>query len=197
MTIAEVCVNVTANSVQQNFVYLVPERLKFLSAGWRVFVPFGAQRLDGFVMDVREVDDSTEFPFVLKEIFDAIDDESWFTPEMMSAARWLAEFYLCPLSMTMGLFMPGRRGKKISVLFERILKPAKIFDEKNFKKNSAQLKVLKLLAASGELKLSEQKIPSKTIKELVEAGYVTIEQRRILRDSYNVGTRNWELGTRN
>ena len=151
MIIAEVCVNVAANSVQQNFIYRVPESLKFLSAGWRVIVPFGAQTLDGFVMKMREVDDATKFEFVLKDIKSAVDDEPWFTPEMMSAARWLAEFYLCPLSMTMGLFMPGRRGKKISVLFERVLKPLKNFDEKIFKKNSAQLKVLKLLAESGEL----------------------------------------------
>ena len=57
MIIAEVCVNVTANSIQQNFTYLVPERLKFLTAGWRVAIPFGTRNIDGFVMDVREVDD--------------------------------------------------------------------------------------------------------------------------------------------
>ena len=184
MIIAEVCVNVAANSVQQNFIYRVPESLKFLSAGWRVIVPFGAQTLDGFVMKMREVDDATKFEFVLKDIKSAVDDEPWFTPEMMSAARWLAEFYLCPLSMTMGLFMPGRRGKKISVLFERVLKPLKNFDEKIFKKNSAQLKVLKLLAESGELNLSGKNFSAVTIKALVEAGYVEVEQRRKLRDSY-------------
>ena len=184
MIIAEVCVNVTANSVQQNFKYLVPERLKFLTAGWRVIVPFGARTFDGFVMNVQEVDDATEFEFVLKEIKEAIDDEPWFTPEMMSAARWLAEFYLCPLSVTMGLFMPGRRGKKISVLFERVLKLVKTFDEENFKKNSAQLRVLKLLAERGELCLSGQKISSQTVKALLSAGYVVEERRRITRDSY-------------
>ncbi|MBQ7454200.1 MAG: hypothetical protein IJS69_04025, partial [Selenomonadaceae bacterium] len=50
MIIAEVCVNLTANSIDQNFTYRVPERLKFLSAGWRVQIPFGAQKVDGFVM---------------------------------------------------------------------------------------------------------------------------------------------------
>ena len=185
MLIAEVCVNLTANSIQQNFTYLVPERLKFLSAGWRVIVPFGAQTLDGFVMEVREVDDATKFEFTLKEISAVIDDEPWFTPEMMNAARWLAEFYLCPLSQTMGLFMPGRRGKKISVLFERVLKLIKNFDEENFKKNSAQLRVLKLLKENGELVLSGQKISSVTIKNLTEAGFVEVEQRRITRDSYS------------
>ena len=63
MIIAEVCVNVATNSVQKNFTYRVPERLKFLSAGWRVFVPFGTRKLDGFVMKIREADDATDFEF--------------------------------------------------------------------------------------------------------------------------------------
>ena len=132
MIIADVCVNVTANAIDRNFTYLVPERLKFLSTGWRVTVPFGARTVDGFIMEVREVDDATTFDFELKEIFDVIDDEAWFTPEMRMAARWLSEFYLCPLSQTMGLFMPGRRGKKISVRTEKIYRLSGTFDEKNF-----------------------------------------------------------------
>ena len=188
MTIAEVCVNVTANRIQQNFTYLVPARLKFLTAGWRVAIPFGTRNIDGFVIDVREVDDATKFDFELKEIFDAIDDEAWFTPEMMSAARWLSEFYLCPLSQTMGLFMPGRRGKKISALFEKIYRLAQDFDEKNFSSKPARLKFLKLLKERGEVRtfeLSEQKITTATLKPLIEAGLVAVEERRVLRDSYS------------
>ena len=182
MIIAEVCVNVAANGVQQNFTYIVPERLKFLTAGWRVIVPFGRQTLSGFVMSVQEVDDATAFEFELKEIYDVIDDEAWFTAEMMRAARWLAEFYLCPLSMTMGLFMPGRRGKGISARYEKILRLIKSFDAKNFQRDSDELKILKLLKQSGELRLGKRKISAATIKSLVEAGFIEGGERRILRD---------------
>ncbi|MBR4904437.1 MAG: primosomal protein N' [Selenomonadaceae bacterium] len=188
MITAEVCVNVTANNIQKNFTYLVPDRLKFLSAGWRVSVPFGRfKKIVGFVMSVREVEDSMTFEFELKEIFEAIDEESWFTPEMMSAARWMSEFYLCPLSQTMALFMPGRKGKKIAARFEKIYKPARAFEEKNFKKATAQLKLLKLLEERGELRtfeISEQKL-SGAVKPLIEAGLIKVEERRILRDSYS------------
>ena len=188
MIIAEVCVNVTTNSVQQNYIYIVPEHLKFLMTGWRVIVPFGAQRLDGFVISVREIGDDTKFDFELKEIMEAIDDEAWFTSEMINAARWLAEFYLCPLSMTMGLFMPGRRGKKISVRLEKTYKLSRAFDEENFKRTTAQLKLLKLLSERGELRateLAEQKISSATVKLLIDSGYIKVEERRMLRDSYS------------
>ena len=183
MIIAEVCVNVVANSVRQNFTYRVPERLKYLSAGWRVVVPFGAKTFGGFVMSVQEVDDATTFDFELKDIAEAIDEEPWFTPEMMSAAHWLSEFYLCPLSMAMGLFMPGRRGKRISARFERVLTLAKDFDEQTFGRAPARLRLLKLIAESGELRLSGQKVSAAMVKALVEAGYVKVEQRRLTRDS--------------
>ena len=201
MIIADVCVNVAANTVQESFTYRVPERFKFLSAGWRVIVPFNTQTLDGFIMQMHEVDDATEFEFVLKDIKDVIDEEPWFTPEMMSLARWLADFYLCPLSMTMGLFMPGRRGKKISMLFKRVLRLEKSFDEKNFSNKPAQLRLLKLLEERGELReadLKEQKISLKTAKILIEKGYVAAEPYRIFRDSYSKiksVPRNFELTT--
>ena len=187
MKIAEVCVNVATNSIDKNFTYRVPESLNFLSAGWRVLVPFKGRRVDGFIMSVHDVEDSMSFNFELKEISEAIDEEPWFTREMIIAARWLAEFYLCPLSVTMSLFMPGKRGKKISPRFERVLRLAQEFDEKNFSRTPAQLKLLKLLSERGELRaaeLAEQKISPETARILIKAGFVTAEQRRILRDSY-------------
>ena len=185
MIVADICVNVTANNIVKNYTYIVPERLEFLTAGWRVVIPFGARKVDGFVMKVREVADGTAFDFELKEIFDVIDDEPWFTPEMISEARWLSEFYLCPLAQTMGLFMPGRKGKKISIRTEKIYRLAGAFDEENFK--GARLKLLKLLAERGEVQsfeISELRL-STAAKTLIAAGLVEVEERRILRDSYS------------
>jgi len=199
MKIAEVCVNVTANSIDKNFTYSVPDRLNFLSAGWRVFVPFGAQKIDGFVMGVHEVDDATKFDFTLKDVSGVADDEPWFTPEMMSAARWLAEFYMCPLSQMMRLFIPGQRVRKISSLFERVLTLAVDFDAEQFKAKPAQLRLLQLLMERGELRaaeLGEHKILSGTAKKLIDAGIVKAERRRVLRDSYSQiksVPRNFEL----
>ncbi|MBR0261217.1 MAG: primosomal protein N' [Selenomonadaceae bacterium] len=187
MIIAEVCVNVATNVIDQNYIYLVPDRLKFLKAGWRVIIPFRTKTRDGFIMGLNEVDDGTTFDFELKEIIDVFDEEPWFTPEMMSAARWLSEFYLCPLSMAMRLFMPGRKGQKISARIEKIYKLAGTFDEKNFKRAVAQLRLLKLLKERGELRtfeIGEQNL-SAAAKALVEAGLVKVEERKILRDSYS------------
>ena len=188
MILAEVCVNVTVNSIDKNFTYLVPEHLKFLSAGWRVLVPFGSRKFDGFIIKVFEVDDATTFEFELKEISGVIDEEAWFTAAMISAARWLSEFYLCPMSLAMGLFMPGRRGKKISVRHEKVYTLMRIFNVRDFIRKPAQMRLLQLFIGKGELRASElreKKIPSATLKPLIESGLVGFEERKILRDSYS------------
>ena len=188
MLIAKVCVNVTSNSIDKNYTYRVPDNLKFLTAGWRVIIPFGRQKIDGFVISVHEIDDATTFEFELKDIADVFDDEPWFTPAMLNSARWLSEFYMCPLSQTMNLFMPGQHVKKISAKFERVFKLTGTFDEKNFSNKRAQLKLLRLIEKRGELRsaeLKEHKILTSTAKILIDSGLITVEQRRILRDSYS------------
>ena len=193
MLIAEICANVQVKSIDQTYTYAVPERLNFLSAGWRVLVPFGARNVDGFVISVEDVDIAEKnFNFELKEIIEVIDDEAWFTPEMISSANWLADFYLCPLSQSMSLFMPGKRGQKIKPLFEKILRPTIELDEDFFEggfnaRKHAQIKLLKLLAERGELHakdLTEEKISPATVKNVLATGLAVEERRRILRDSY-------------
>ncbi len=192
MLIAEICANVQVKSINQNFTYKVPERLNFLSAGWRVIVPFGyRKKIDGFVLKISEVADDTQFDFELKEIFGAIDDEAWFTPEMINSARWLADFYLCPLSQSMSLFMPGKVGKKISQLSEKIFKLPKNFSA-DFISNlnpraNMQAKILKILFERKELRaidFDSLKISKSVMKNLIKSGLVEVEMRRVLRDSY-------------
>ncbi|MBO4400808.1 MAG: primosomal protein N' [Selenomonadaceae bacterium] len=181
MLVAEICANLPAKNIDQTYTYAIPERLKFLTVGWRVIVPFGRQTIDGFVMRVRETDET--FEFELKEIADAVDDEPWFTPEMRLLSRWLADFYLCPLAQSMTLFMPGGKSKKIRPKFERVIKLTGTFDEKFFAKAPSQLKLLKLLQERAEIPAAEIKNPS-AIRALVEKNLVVVEERRILRDSY-------------
>ena len=114
MLTADVFVNIPVKSIAKAYTYHVPEMLSHIGAGWRVFVPFGARKVEGFVLSVAEKD---EVGMELKDILAAVDDEPWFTSEMMEAARWLSDFYLCSLAEMMRLFMPGKSGLKISVRY--------------------------------------------------------------------------------
>ena len=188
MIIAEICANVQVKSIDQNFTYIVPERLKFLTAGWRVLVPFGSRKkIDGFIISLKEIPDDTKFPFELKEIIDVFDEEAWFTPAMLKSATWLSDFYLCPLAQSMSLFMPTKHSRKIKSKFEKVFKLIGTFDEKNFSDKPAQLKALKILKEKISLtssQLQDEKISDNIIKILVKSGLVEVKMRRVLRDSY-------------
>lgn len=114
MLTADVFVNIPVKSIAKAYTYRVPDVLSHVGAGWRVFVPFGGRKVEGFVLSVAETDGGD---IALKDILAAVDDEAWFTEEMIAAARWLSEFYLCSLAEMMRLFMPGKSGLKISVSY--------------------------------------------------------------------------------
>lgn len=118
MQIADVYINIPVKSIAQAFSYRVPESLAGLGAGWRVLVPFGGRDIEGFTVRVYPEDRGQEYGLnvslaKLKFIKAAVDEDPWFSPLMIEAARWLANFYLCSVGEMMRLFMPGKSGLKI------------------------------------------------------------------------------------
>ena len=179
MLTAEICVNLTDKNILQTYTYIVPQKFNFLAQGWRVVVPFGRNFIDGFIIEVKDTEE--KFDFELKEIFEVVDDEIWFTPQMFSMANWIADFYLCPLSQAMALFVVGRHSKKISPKLEIFIKPVENLSE--VKLTPAQNIFLENLRERGEIPQKEIK-NSYMIKNLLEKNLIVKEKRRILRDSY-------------
>ena len=54
MLTASVFVNIPVKSIAKAYTYSVPAELSFLDAGWRVFVPFGGRKVEGFILSVEE-----------------------------------------------------------------------------------------------------------------------------------------------
>jgi len=106
MQFAQVAVNLPVKNIFQLYTYVVPDQLAFLTAGWRVLVPFGKQLLEGFV--IEEVA-APETRAELKEIVDVLGTEPWFDAEMLTTARWLAKYYMCSLAEALRLFIPGKK----------------------------------------------------------------------------------------
>ena len=112
---AEVFVNIPVKRIAHAYSYRVPEAFSFVREGWRVVVPFGGRRVEGFVVQITRMEDDDAR---LKDIIETVDNEAWFTPQMIEASRFLADFYLCPAAEIMRLFMPGKSGIKIEVRYD-------------------------------------------------------------------------------
>ena len=93
--------------LKQSFTYLVPEGLQEASLfGCRAVVPFGSREVTGYIVGVRDTDDS---PFELKELKRMIDSEPVFTEKTVELVRWISRFYLCSEGEAISLVIPGGR----------------------------------------------------------------------------------------
>lgn len=121
MLLADVYINIPIKSISKAYSYIVPEELAFLTVGWRVIVPFGGRDIEGFIVSVQKVEDGAqEDRFRLKAIKTTLDEEPWFTGEVIEAARWVADFYLCSVGEIMRLFIPGKSGAHIQLQYEAV-----------------------------------------------------------------------------
>ena len=91
MLTADVFVNIPVKSIAKAYTYRVPAELAQIGTGWRVLVPFGGRRVEGFVLDMKEREAGDT---AYKDILSAVDEEAWFSDIMIQAAKWLADFNL-------------------------------------------------------------------------------------------------------
>lgn len=110
---AQVIVNIPARSINKPFSYIIPAHLSKINIGWRVLVPFGNRKVEGFVVGL-----SPECTEGLKAILAVLDDYPWFDDNMLQTATWVSQYYLCSLAEAMRLFVPGLSGIKTQKAYQ-------------------------------------------------------------------------------
>ena len=102
MQIAKVRVDLT---LDREFDYLVPPQWSgHLQVGSRVRVPFGRRKILGTVVGWAGSGAPRED---LKPIAEIIGDRTIFTPELLRVARWMSEYYICPLEQALRCLVPA------------------------------------------------------------------------------------------
>ncbi|MCR5176345.1 MAG: primosomal protein N' [Anaerovibrio sp.] len=118
MILADVYINIPIKSISKAYSYIIPDKLNYLDVGWRVIVPFGGRDIEGFIVAIRKVDsDSIKSEFELKPIKETLDEEAWFSSELIEISSWIADFYLCSVGEIMRLFIPGKSGAHIQLKY--------------------------------------------------------------------------------
>lgn len=140
-----VAINLPVRNLFKQFIYRVPEDFPALTAGWRVLVPFGSRKTEGFVVRVyteaearrRMARDGAKVGLGdVKDLAAVVGSAPWFDEEMLATARWLARYYMCTEAEAMRLFIPGKGslrrrrvyegGKVVAEALEERLKPRTI-----------------------------------------------------------------------
>ena len=183
--IAEVFVNIPVKSIAKAYSYRIPAGLSFVDVGWRVLVPFGRRKVEGFVVAVQKggaAVEKTDVP--LKDIERAVDEEAWFTPDMLKLAKWLSDFYLCSFAEMMRLFMPGKSGLKIAVHYAALKE----------KEGNAAILAMRDCRAVYQLLVRKGALKSHALKKTLPAVDVDAALEKLIR--YKLVRREYEASKR-
>ncbi|UCE98425.1 MAG: primosomal protein N', partial [Dehalococcoidia bacterium] len=111
MPYAEVSVN-SPIARRLTFSYSIPSGL-VINIGQAVWVPFGNKILQGIVLEINQ------YPSVeqTRDIISVIGENPHLSPKQVALARWLSEYYLCPVFDAVALMLsPGFERKTITYI---------------------------------------------------------------------------------
>lgn len=99
---AEVVVNLPTSKLNTAYSYTVPDHLTNEAVfGKRVLIDFVGRKVDGYITAVENAGSSDAKP-----IIKVLDSEPVFNQSLLDLARWMSDFYLCPLSTALSLMVP-------------------------------------------------------------------------------------------
>ena len=87
--IAEVIVDVLASEVDRVFDYNIPSSCADITVGYRVLVPFGGRKIEGYVISIKETTDCP--PDKLKSIISLCDSKPLILPEIIELIKYMKE----------------------------------------------------------------------------------------------------------
>jgi len=91
-------------SLRETYTYSVPEHLaNKIEVGLRVHVPFGNQKLTGYILEKG----SSDHEGGLKEILEILDEKPLFHEGLVPFFQWVADYYLYPIGRLIQAALPG------------------------------------------------------------------------------------------
>ncbi len=180
--IARVTLDLT---LRREFDYSVPTELEStVSVGTRVKVPFSHREVLGVVTALVDSSPHTG----LKPILRIIGQQSLVTPKVLELARWMAEYYCCPVEAALKTVVPEAVRQEEAGWRERlhvhVLPPAGDMP----KLTPRQKAIWSILEEWRELPLQELirlgETTAETVRKLEDKGLVVIAPKRDDRDPY-------------
>ena len=105
-------------ALRKEFDYLIPPELTdAIEVGSRVKVPFGPRQVLGCVTGLVEQSTHTNLRSILK----VIGRQSLVTPKVLNLARWIGDYYCCPVEIALKSVLPEAVRKEKEGWRERLV----------------------------------------------------------------------------
>lgn len=164
-----VLVEIKAKNINQTFTYHVSDNLKDdIKVGKRVLVPFGNQKIEGFILEVLN---SSEIE--TKDIIEVIDSEPVLNEEMIKLGKYMSLKTMSNLISCLQTMLPkALKAKHKTNINIKYLTYIKLIDFNYDAKNENQKKIINLLKDSDRLKSELTKISISSINTLLSKNVI-------------------------
>ncbi|MFO1530350.1 MAG: hypothetical protein U1F77_11610, partial [Kiritimatiellia bacterium] len=176
-------------ALDREFDYLVPPHLSGeVHPGSQVKVPFGKRTTTGFVVGFA---DAPARPG-LRELDSVLSGGALLRSDVMDLARWIADYYCCPLEQVLRTVLPGavrreQRGFKQQL---HVIPTARASSEPDLallrRRAKKQAAAIDVLVAMGRMPASElaaaAHVDLAALRTLAAKGFVVIENDSVSRD---------------
>lgn len=170
--IVGVLVEISNKSVDRIFDYKVPqEKEKFIKIGLRVEVPFGHQKLEGFVLEIKENSNLDS----LKEIIRVIDEDIVLNDELIKLGKFMKEKTLAPLISCYQVMLPKALKAKNNVVINKKYETFYKLNENivDVKLNSGQQEIVNMFK-------TREMVSRKEILDISSSSLNTLVKKNIL-----------------
>lgn len=181
MTI-DVLVELKLKKIDKTFTYSVPQDLEEqIKVGVRVLVPFGNQKLEGFVL---KINDDLDSKFLLKDILKVVDDYPILNTEMLELGLYINKKTLAPLIACYQTMLPSAlKAKKNLQVNKKYLTYLKLNDNiDNYFLTDKQKQIIDLLKSKKQiLKKDVISISASCTKTLLSKGIISEYKNEVYR----------------
>jgi len=198
--IVNVLTSIGVEALNKTFSYLVPEHLsQKAKIGCRVLIPFGSQRLEGFILGI-ENKSINEFDYKLKNIIEVVDDFPVLNSELLKLGEYISTTTFCTLINAYQVMLPtalkAKEKNNISIKTKSYItlnQDIKIIKEyiNNNQRSKRQIELLESLLKNN--KLEKSLFDSSVVKTLTEKGLIKINTEEVYRHKNNVVLENKKI----
>ena len=171
-----VLVELSNRNIDKYFTYNVPKELEdSIKIGIRVKVPFGKQKLEGFIMEINndKYDD-------LKDIYEVVDKDIILSDELIKLGIYIKEKTLCTLISAYQAMLPkALKAQNKTLINKSYIKLIKlnICDEElnSLKLNEKSLKIIEMIKSGINDKKELGSVSISSLKTLINKGILKEE----------------------
>lgn len=179
--IADVLVEIKAEGIDKTFSYIIPDNLlDKVKVGIRVIVPFGKQKLEGFVLNIK---DYYETEYSLKEIIDIVDEEPVLNEEMLKLGNYISKKTICNLISAYQTMLPkALKAKHDVVVNKKYVSYLKLDRSKlELVTSEKQKEIINMFKDEYVLKSEVSKISVYLVNKMIEKGILIEEKKEVYR----------------